>query len=202
MAGSTTHFIHNLIVAGVTTGISVATGLPLQPVIYANIAGIVFTPDIDMEQKTGSERVLGNILAKIVCGFNATKKRIKRVERVFSAILMSVTAPYAFLFPHRSMFTHLPPLSVIVQMMYFYIVYVVLCRVINYDYWSVSELYNNYQWFLSAQFLTFFAVLNAHHLAHLIGDGGMILVNGKRRYIFGKAFYNLSRKMFPQDARD
>lgn len=202
MASGATHLLHNLAVAGVTTGFAVLFNYPLEPVIYANIIGTIFTPDIDMEGKTTTEQLLANLLAKICCGFNATKKRINNVERVFAAILMSITAPYAFLFKHRSIFTHLPPISVIVQLFYFYGVYVLIYRLIGYDFITPLEIYNSYAFFLSLNSVIFFIVLNLQHFIHLIGDGGMVVLGSTKYYVFGKSLYNLSRKVFPQDKRD
>lgn len=201
MADGKIHLIHNILVAGVTTGFGIMYGLPLQPFIFSNIAGVLFTPDMDMESKTHSEVMLAGGLARLFVGFS-TKKRIHKVERFFASIIMSITAPYAFFFPHRSWLTHLPPFSVIVQLLYFYGVYFCLCKIFDIHYQSLLPYYENPELLLTQFNVIIFTVLNLHHFAHLIGDGGMIIFFGKKYYIFSKPFYNLSRKLFPQSKRD
>lgn len=202
MASGTTHFYHNLIVATGTTAFALYTGLPLTPVLIANAVSLLFTPDMDMETKTFGESLLAKILAKIFTGFSGTKKRLKRVERFFASLIMSLTAPYAFLFPHRSWLTHLPPFSVIVQIAYFYLVYVGFCKILNYDFISLQPFLTNPYLLLTQFNVIIFIILNIHHFVHLVGDGGMVLIFGKHYYIFTKPFYNLSRRLFPQDKRD
>lgn len=202
MADGKTHFIHNVVVAGATTTFFLMSGSPIEPLLVANAIGLIVTPDIDMETKTHSEVVVANILARITTGFMATKKRLKKVERFYAALLMTLTAPYAFLFPHRSWLTHLPPISVIIQLLYFYTVYFCFCKIFDIEYVSLTPYLENPQLLLTETNVLIFTILNLHHLVHLIGDGGMILFRGKKYFLFSKSFYNLSRKLFPQQARD
>lgn len=202
MASGKTHFIHNLLVATGTTAFAVYAGLPLEPVLIANAVSLLVTPDIDMETKTHSEVIVANILARVATGFSGTKKNLQKVERFFAALIMSVTAPYAFLFPHRSWLTHLPPFSVIVQILYFYGVYYCFCKVFDLNYVSVTPYVQNPSLLKTEFNVIFFAILNIQHLTHLIGDGGMVLIFGKHYFVFTKMFYNLSRKLFPQSKRD
>ena len=202
MASGTTHFIHNSVVAAGTTAFAFYAGLPILPVILANAVSLLVTPDIDMETKTHSEVLLARGLAKVATGFSGTKKNLQKVERFFAALIMSVTAPYAFLFPHRSWLTHLPPFSVIVQLLYFYGVYFCFCKVFNIEFYSLTPYIQNLGLLKTEFNIIFFAILNIQHLTHLIGDGGMILFFGKHYFIFTKPFYNLSRKLFPQSKRD
>lgn len=202
MASGKTHFLHNLIVSGVTITYAAYNHIPLAPVILANTIAIVVTPDIDMESKTYSELLIASLLAKVTTLFMSSKKTLTRVTKIYAGIIMSITAPYAFLIPHRSWLSHLPPFSVIVQVLYFYGVYYCICKIFGFEYISLKSYYNNPE-LLKTQFnLVFFIVLNLQHLAHLIGDGGMVLIFGKHYYVFTKPFYNLSRKLFPQDKRD
>lgn len=201
MADGKTHFIHNLFVAGATTTFGFMVGLPMQPFILSNLVGIVFTPDMDMESKTHSEVILARGITKLFFGFS-TKKKQYRIERFFASILMSITAPYAFLFTHRSWLTHLPPFSVIIQLLYFYTVYFCLCKVFDLTYISLVPYFYNPENLYTQFNYIFFIVLNLHHLVHLIGDGGMIIFNGKKYFVLTKTFYNMSRKLFPQSRRD
>lgn len=201
MADGKTHLVHSILVAGATTGLGIMYGLPLSPVILSNIVGVLFTPDMDMEQKTTSEVLLSSAIARLFVGFS-TKKRIAKVERFFAAILMSLTAPYSFLFPHRSWLTHLPPFSVIVQLLYFYGVYFCLCKIFDIHYQSLLPYYENPELLLTQFNVIIFTILNLHHFAHLIGDGGMIIFGGKKYFVFTKTFYKISRKLFPQSRRD
>jgi hypothetical protein len=202
MADGKTHFIHNCIVAAATTGAAFYYDLPVIPVVAANVVGLIVTPDIDMESKTHSEVIVATLLARITTGFLATKKRLKSVSRIYAALIMSITAPYAFLFPHRSWLTHLPPFSVAVQILYFYLVYYAFCKIFDISYISVRPYWDNPELLLTQTNILVFAVLNVHHLIHLIGDGGMILLFGNKVYVFTKPFYNLSRHLFPQSKRD
>jgi len=201
MADGKTHFIHNVIVAGVTTTFGFMAGLPIQPFLLSNLIGVCFTPDMDMESKTHSEVMLAGGLARLFVGFS-TKKKIHKLERLFASLIMSITAPYAFLFPHRSWLTHLPPFSVIVQLLYFYGVYFCICKIFDFNYISLTPYIENPQILFTQFNIIFFTVLNIHHFIHLIGDGGMIIFNGKKYFIFTRVFYNMSRKLFPQSRRD
>lgn len=202
MASGTQHLYHNLIIAGATTTIAYQYNLPLEPVIIANLAGIILTPDLDMESKTYNEIIVAKILARISTLFLAKKKTLFFISKFYAAIIMTLTAPYAFIFPHRSWLTHLPPFSVIIQLAYFYLVYYCIFKLLGLNYTSLFEVINNYNSYITYNNIIIFSILCIHHFTHLIGDGGMILFFGKKRYLFGYWFYSLSRKMFPQGVKD
>lgn len=196
MATGKQHFVHNTIAAIATTGAAYYYGFPIEPVLLANAASLFLSPDLDMEKKTTSENILAYILSKFLF-FWARKKTQIKASRMFAAFIMILTSPYAFFLPHRSWLSHLPPFSVIIQIAYFYGVYYALCKIFDYTFFvpDLTLLYNN-------NLQIAFVILCLQHLVHLMGDGGMILFFGKKIYIFTKQFYNLSRKLFPQNRRD
>lgn len=190
MANGKTHFIHNLVCAGAITGIGLYYNLPLELLTIGNIAGIIFTPDIDIESKTYTEAKLAHVISK---GFSTKKAKQNKIGRLIASFIQMITAPYAFLIPHRSWLSHLPPFSVITQLLYFYLVYFVFCKVFDLDFVHYSQLMQS-----QTELIIISSVLFIHHLAHLLGDGALIIFGGKKRYLLGYWFYLLTTKLFPQ----
>lgn len=190
MADGKTHFVHNLVAAGAISAASYYLGLPPQLVVIGNLFGIIFTPDIDIESKTYTEAKFAHIISK---GFARKKKNREKIARFFASLIQVITAPYAFLIPHRSWLSHLPPFSVVTQMIYFYFIYFCFCRIFRFDYVTIENLWN-YQYELTVLGIIIFV----HHFCHLVGDGGLVIFFGKKWYTMTYPFYLLTKKMFPQ----
>ena len=200
MTKGTTHFAHAIATTIATTTAAYFLEIPLTPVILGNLVGTIITPDIDMTNRTFTEDLIARGISKTIV-LKGTKKRRNKVKRFFANIIMSLTAPYAFIFPHRSFLTHLPPISVIVQMLYFYGLYYAIGKIFEFNTININELFAFYQ--ANQNFLNIlFFTLCIQHFIHLIGDGGLIVVFGKERYIFTKSFYRLSKKLFSSEGRD
>lgn len=190
MTTGATHFKHNLATAGVVTAVALYLNEPISLVTAANVIGIMFTPDIDVEAKTFTEAKFGDAFSYLI---TKKKKSQQKVSRFISSLFQILTAPYAFIFAHRSWLTHLPPFSVVTQFLYFYLLYFCFCKILNLEYYSVEEIA-----LFKDELIVIGAVLFAHHFVHLIGDGGMIMFLGKRRYFLSYPFYKLTTRLFPQ----
>ncbi len=195
MAKGVTHFNHAKYVAiaveasGWTLAITSGTPAFTLAASVGNVLGMLLTPDMDDPGTTYPEYLFGWLLRNLLwhCGVHK-RKTLKDAENVGKKFLAAVTAPYGVFIPHRSWLSHLPPVGTLTKLSYLYGIHYLFSCVIGFEYVQLKVLYTSpYVWYT-------FLVWVAHDTAHLIDDGGMILFNGKKRYLFGYYFYDNMRK--------
>lgn len=199
MAKGATHFKSAKVVAATTEvcGWALAAVDPTMPlaVSIGNVLGVMLSPDMDDPGTTYPEYLVGWFLRNLLwyCG---VRKRgtLNDAENVGKKFLAAVTAPYGVFIPHRSWLSHLPPVGTLTKVAYLFCFYYVIACVVGFEYIAPRELASTPQ----AWYIIFVWVV--HDSVHLLDDGGMILFNGKRRYVFGHTFYARMKKRNDEQA--
>ena len=220
MANGSTHFKANLITS---SGLLIGSFMFMDPgVSICSVSGSVlatfYTPDIDDPGKNYFENLLkelvGNFLHRAL-GVN--KVYAFEVGKFLQKVYMMLTMPYAMFVPHRSWLSHFPILGTLGRFFYLDMLLTIILLLLgggtSITFWgsafaagtslfsgsgSVLTFDSFYLYALpircSLSFITSWAVNDLSHTPIL--DGGMYIYARKKRYLFGKGFYELSRRIF------
>lgn len=192
MADGNTHFKHSVIVTGILAVGAIPLGI-VPEVLLAGIAGTFYGPDIDMESSTKTESIIPDLIYELIAPISTWLAT--QIKRIVLTIIKLLTIPYALLIPHRSFLSHLPPICTIIRLYYVNIIWNGYNMGVTWwVFWPTWVLNKGLVFSDNLEILgVFFVVMCILDSIHLIDDGGMYLLLGKR-YLFGKRFYDKKRK--------
>lgn len=190
MASGKIHTVQNTVTAIIVTGVSIYFNLDLFVVTIANILGIWITPDIDHDSITVSETAAGKVLYKVVYGITNNHKFAAFIRNTSVTIMSTLTYPISYWFTHRSFWTHVPPFSVFIKLVFIFFVTLLFNIIIGNPLFFLS-------WYPEWWWLIFFFILCIHDGVHtFIGDGGMVIKDNKKLFLMSKSWYTFCRKLW------
>ena len=173
MANGIIHFRQStLMTCYLTLGSSIFYPDFTTPILLGGIFASYFGPDCDIPGVNYTEKAFDDLIYTII--------PLKCMKYKGKKVMMLLTLPYARFIPHRHWLSHLPILSSLI-------------RLIVFGWWLIWLLY---LYFAIEYVIVCIAMVCLVDLLHICSDGGMIIWNGRRKYIFGKGFYKLTRDIF------
>lgn len=184
------HLFHSIIIAIPITYYSVNNGVPLEIALIANGIGAWLTPDVDHSKITTTE-LIPAVIIKFICNFSHVPNFISRLlQTLVTWLMLLLTSPFNYFLSHRSVFSH-SPLGTIIKVFWIYGLYNVYLWTQGTPFLSINEVLNN------DTIVYCVLIMGTHDLFHvLIGDGGYILIFGKKFYVLGYPWYYLMKKMW------
>lgn len=194
MASGKSHFISSCLLTPVTIAVAYKYNIILEPVLLGSLLGIFITPDVDMSLSSYNETILYEIVYSTLYTLHIPKYIAKTLGKFAQGMLQITFSPLCFLLPHRSIFSHMSPLSVAIKALWLYALYFTFCKVfdisiLGYEYF----VYNKY-------YQIIFIIWSIHDAVHgYILDGAMMQIFGRKVYLLSWLWYKAMHRLFNTD---
>jgi uncharacterized metal-binding protein len=221
MANGKTHHRSTLTLSGIilllvaicfVTGFFTYIGVWI-PVIHGIIYGIFFSCDLDIPSRNHSETFFGEIIGFSLSLMGVSSKVCAEWANKGAKIAEMIGHPFGIMVPHRSWASHAPILSTIIRFLYIELILCLVSHILMYTVpfsllapivyttiyhgWDMSVLYflllDDQNW---VYWCITLCVMMLIDVQHYLFDGGLIHINGKKRYTLGKWYYGWAKRNF------